>query len=253
MQATVLPEIQNPLIGAIKKVRERIADLRSRTRQFLHAVMLFQKNCPQCEATGLIMQRDSWCSCGSCGVEFDPTLQFQECPDCGSALQKKTFRYWCPKCSHPVVSLYCFEAKVFDAVYFREMMRESRRRERERREALKQILAGTRSGPCTVEMGNSLDEIPGLEDALNKFVGGPLPRELLRKFMQRPEFDIHRYRAHILELVKGCVVHFDGIQPLISDARLDRIFRFITLIFPEHEGLVVLAQGVHGEIRIEGK
>jgi hypothetical protein len=167
---------------------------------------------------------------------------FQTCPACGSALTKKVFHYWCPVCRDTVKSRFCFDAKVFDKAYFCEMMRESRQRKQEKREAIRKLLKDSRSPDYVMDAEPAISEIPGLETDLDSFVGSVLPKELIAQFVGRPEFDIARYRHHILQIVSGCIVHFDGIMPLISDRRLDRIFRFITLIFLDHEGLVSLTQ-----------
>ncbi len=58
------------------------------------------------------------------------------------------------------------------------------------------------------------------------------------------------YRQHILELVPGCVVHFEGISNIIEDQRLDRVFRFITAVFMQHDGEIILEQNHDGRIMI---
>jgi hypothetical protein len=47
-------------------------------------------------------------------------------------------------------------------------------------------------------------------------------------------------------------VEFDGISALIEDRRLDRVYRFITTVFLEHEGLLAMEQRHDGRIRLVG-
>lgn len=240
----------NPVIRGAFAILERVSMFRHHVRDFYYQVMLLQKPCPECGAIHLRMIRDSWCQCRSCGNQFDPTLAFETCPDCDGPLLKRVFHYWCPACRHTVRSSFCFDAKVFDKTYFKEMMRESRRKKREEREAVRKLLRENHSPDHAPTTPLDLASLPGLTDELDAFVHAQLPRELITKFIQRPEFDMQRYRAHILDLVHGCTVRFEGIMPLISDRRLDRIFRFITLVFLENERLVTLTQ-TGGDIRIE--
>jgi len=243
--------LKNPMISAGYRLLEWIDRYRERVRGLFYAVMLFREKCPHCGSSDLGMVKDSWCRCRTCRVEFDPTLALQTCSDCGSGLSKKLYRYWCPKCRRPVKSHYSFDATVFDATYFRERMRESRERKQQKREVLRRMLAETRSLGFVLETELQLAAIPGLEEALDGFVAEPLPKGMLEQFVQRPAFDLEAYRTHILEIVQGCVLHFDGIMPLVKDRRLDRIFRFISLIFLQHQGLVVLTQKTDGEILVE--
>ena len=240
----------NPVIRGAFAILQRVSLFRHRARDFYYQVMLFQRTCPACSSARLHMTGDSSCVCRACGKQFDPTLAYGTCPDCDGLLAKRVFHYWCPTCRHTVRSSFCFDAKVFDKAYFREMMRESRQQKREKREAVRKMLRECRSPEYSPVTPMHLSSLPGLTEQLDVFVDAPLPRELMAKFIQRPEFDMPRYRQHILELVHGCTVHFEGVMPLISDHRLDRIFRFITLIFLQHEGLVVLTQ-TGGDIRID--
>ena len=245
-----LQHIDNPLIRGAFVLQRRVETFRCHARELLYAVMLFRRKCPQCGAMHLNMLRDSWCRCRSCGTEFDPTLAFESCRDCGSPLEKKIYHYWCPVCRSAVTSPYCFDARVFDASYFRDMMRDSRQRKEQQREAVRQLLAESRSPDSCVDLPLDFDQLPGLSEELDAFVGCPLPKELLEHFAGRADFDLNRYQRHIMSVVSGCILHFEGIMPLLSDPRLDRIFRFIALIFLAHDGQVALTQSEGGEILV---
>lgn len=245
------PNSNQPLLEAAFMIEQRVASLRANVRDFYFAVMLFQRPCPRCESTRLDMVRDSWCKCATCGQEFDPTTAFQSCPDCDGALVKQICHYWCATCRKAVRSSFCFDARVFDADYFREMMRESRARKEAKVEEMRQLLAESRSAPHP-----PYDEYAGNLAAftadLDQYVSVPIAMEPYAA-VNRPAFDMHLYREHILELVRDCVVDFDGIAAVVHDGRLDRAFRFITVVFMEQDGLLEILQDHSGRIRLCGK
>jgi len=244
-------EGSNPLLVAAAQIAEQIEELRRKTRELYFAVVLFRRPCPHCGSTALRMLRDSWCTCKSCGNELDPTLAFGTCGDCGGALIRKRCHYWCESCRHPVRSRFCFDGRVFDAAYFREMMRQSRERKREKRQLLREQVAEARSSPYAITEEPSLADAPGLLDDLDQAVGLEIPKGLL-DVAKRARFDMHAYQKHIRELVAGCIVHFEGIAQLVDDRRLDRIFRFITIIFMAHRGELEITQTDDGTILITG-
>ena len=67
-----------------------------------------------------------------------------------------------------------------------------------------------------------------------------------------PSFDLDHYRHHILDLVPGCVVDFEGISRLIGEPRLDRVYRFIAVIFMDHAGELCIEQDAEGRIALVG-
>jgi hypothetical protein len=67
-----------------------------------------------------------------------------------------------------------------------------------------------------------------------------------------PVFDMAAYRRHLLGRVPGCIVDFEGVSPLTDNLRVDRVYRFITAVFLEHEGMLVLEQSADGRIRLVG-
>ena len=240
-----------PLLEAAFMIEQRVAALRGNVRQFYFAVMLFQRPCTRCESTGLAMLRDSWCRCGACGEEFDPTLTFQSCPECNGRLLKKVCHYWCRTCRKPVKSVFCFDARVFDADYFREMMRESRARKEAKVEEIRRLLAESRSAPL-LPYTEHADQLAAFTADLDQFVSVPAALEQ-QTAVNRPAFDMALYRRHILDLVRDCIVDFDGISALVQDGRMDRVFRFITVVFMEQDGILEIIQDHSGRIRLWGK
>lgn len=251
MEHKVIVEAKERMLTDAFLMEERVAGLMEKVRRLCYAVVLFQKECPACGSPRLAMLRDSWCRCEGCGHECDPTLVFQVCPDCDSRLTKRIYHYWCPRCLSTVRSFYCFDAKVFDADYFREMMRESRERKEVRIEELRALLAGARSSPVSADcpMDRGLSEFQG---DLDRIVGIPVA-VFASTILKRPAFDLDLYRRHIQGLVQGCVVNFEGISALVQDAHLDRVFRFIAVVFMDQEGLLEIQQEADGRIRLYGR
>lgn len=239
------------MIQAGELIQQRVALLRGKVRTLFYAVMLFQKECISCGNTVLVMEEDSRCRCGKCGAEYDPTVAYQTCPDCNQALILKIQHYWCPRCQRPVRSLFCFDERVFNSEYFREMMQESRQRKQEYVEKLRQLLLDSRSPPFWPTEEPILDDVVGFADDLAPFVTAlTTPATIVNG--GRPYFDMNAYREHLLDLVPGCVVDFEGVSALVNDTRLDRVYRFITAIFLEHEGLLVLEQSHEGRLKLVG-
>ena len=239
------------MIQAGAFIQQRVSQLRDRARSLYYAVMLFQKECRSCGSTTLVMEQDACCHCRACGNRFDPTLEFQSCPDCDHPLVLKVCHYWCPHCQQPVRSLFCFDERVFDPAYFREMMRTSRQRKVEQADKLRRLLLDSRSAPCWPDTPPTLEELPGFADDLAPFVAAlAQPMETVR--WVRPYFDMAAYRRHLLDRVTGCVVEFEGVSAVIDDPRLDRVYRFITAVFLEHEGALVLRQSHDGRITLVG-
>ena len=239
------------MIEAGDQVLCRVSALRSKARALFYAVMLFQRECISCGMCDLEMIRDGWCRCKACGAEFDPTLRFQFCAECDTALVLKRRHYWCPQCDQPVKSLFCLDTAVFDPTYFRDMMRESRERKKEEVNRIREMLAISRSSTYFPEEAPMLDDPNGMDAALSHFLG--LATDSCEAGTDdAPLFDMDRYRHHIQELVPGCVVDFDGVSCLVDDVRLDRVFRFIAVVFMDHAGELRIEQGARGRISLVG-
>jgi len=117
-------------------------------------------------------------------------------------------------------------------------MAESRRRKKDLRQRVQEMLAQCRSGPLTLDAPD-LNSVPGLVDALSSLTGGhevPVPLELKGKF------DLDRYQAHVASCLGAGPSTLRDIPPLIDDLRLDLVCRFIAVIFLEHAGAVHVRQ-----------
>jgi len=239
------------MIQAGELIQQRVAEYCSRARNLFYAVMLFQRECPSCGSSALVMKQDSCCQCHCCHAEFDPTVQFQTCPDCDHALILKVYHYWCPHCRRPVRSMFCFDERVFNNEYFREMMQESRERKKEEAEKLRSQLLESRSPTFWPDSEPVIEGAAQFAQDLEQFTA-PLIAVKSKARPVRASFDLNAYRHHILTRVQGCVVEFEGIARLVEDPQLDRVYRFITAIFLDHEGLLEIEQQHDGRITLVG-
>lgn len=202
-------------------------------RTFYYDVVLAGRACPQCGGD-LRMAGEGRCRCLRCTLEFNPTIAFQSCAACGGEARLSIRRYSCRQCGQAIPSLFLFDGLVFDADYFRQKMAESRQRRRELTEQVRQMLAGTRSG--AVEIGPM--EFAGhnsLMEALNALAVQAFRADAPQL---RARFDLRRYQTHIQAHTGPIALAFDQLPPLSEDRRLDRIWRFIAIIFLAHEGLI---------------
>jgi hypothetical protein len=232
----------NPLVHEISGVLCRVKGFKDRARQFYYEVLLSAFSCPVC-GDRLNMTKPSECVC-SCGNVFDPTLAFQKSTCCGAQLVRKTFHYSCARCHNPVPSRFLFDERIFDKNYFREMMREYRRREKNKREAIRQLLAESRSDMLPLTENPNIEDIPGLIQDLNDFIRAESYGMDTIAFNVKSEFSMDGYRDHINSILSWDCMLFSNIDPLIDDFRNDKIWRFITLIFMQNDREVDLTQ--HG-------
>jgi hypothetical protein len=181
----------------------------------------------------------SQCSC-SCGNVFDATLAFQQSSCCGAKLFRKTFHYACSRCNQTVHSRFLFDERLFDAAYFKEMMRESRARAKRKREEVKRLLGGSRSGVLQLMEEPCLESVPGLTQALNDFIGIEMADGA--SFAPKSRFSMGDYRNHILSILGVGSRLFSDIAPLSSDHRKDKVWRFITILFMTQDREVELTQ-----------
>lgn len=206
-------------------------------KQFYYLVMLSGCRCPKCNGP-LAMIAEGRCMCDLCSYEFDPTVEFQRCSNCGGPPELRIRRYQCRKCGGDISSSFLFDGHVFDAGYFRRKMAESRQRKEQQRERVRKMLAECRSRPLTFEPLD-LDHVPGLVRALTGLTGGlevHVPLEL------EGEFDLNRYQTHIRSCLEAGPKALRQIPPLIEDLRLDLIWRFVAVIFLDHCRSVIIRQ-----------
>ncbi len=237
------PYIPNPLLRQINGILEYLEDYRVRVKEFYFEVILSQYHCPECGGS-LYMTGQSECSC-ACVHRFDPTLAFQESPCCMKPLTRKTFHYTCSSCHTIVPSRFIFDERLFDAEYFREMMRDSRRRAMVKKEEIRRLLAETRSGALTLTDKPDFNTIPELFEDLDRFIQSNPYQISDESFDLKSGFDMTPYRTQILSLLSQSPIRFSHVSPILGDNRRDRVRRFITLIFMDNDRDIYLQQ--HGD------
>lgn len=207
------------------------------TKAFCYEVMLSAHSCPKCGGS-LEMTGESRCHCRECSHEFDPTIQFQRCPTCEGRLRLRICRYICQGCGADVPSRFVFDGVVFDREYFRRKMVESRERQRQQRTERQHQVAENRSLPAEPPPMD-LAAVPGLLQALNDLTAIP---ELAAWAPLIQGFDLNRYEAHLQAHIGAFERRFDDLPPLDENPRLDRIWRFVAIIFMAHVGRIRIRQ-----------
>ena len=216
---------------------EAVKALVEHARHFCYEVMLSGYACQRCGGT-LEMIAESRCRCRGCGFEFDPTLTFQRCSGCGGKLRLRITRYQCRSCQRDMPSRFTYDGPVFDPEYFRQRMAESRQRKAERSEQLQQRLQESRSPPLDTPAAE-LESIPGLMAALDDLVG---VEDVAAWLPLCKGFDLNRYQEHVRDHVRRRPVDFDDIPALEGNTRLDRVWRFVAVVFMAHSGLIDIEQ-----------
>ena len=229
------------IIGLAFSLAGAVADFVDRAKRFFYDVMLSEHACPGCGG-GLAMVREGACRCKSCGHQFDPTTAFQKCQACGGKVLLMVRRYQCQECGTDVPSRFLFDGLVFDAEYFRQKMSEHRQKKAEQHERVRQMLAESRSQALGLPAAN-LQDVPGLAEALNA-LAADAPAGLAAWLPT--EFNLALYESHIQAHVGAIPVGFDEIPPLGENRRLDRVRRFIAIIFLAHTGLIEIRQDGQG-------
>ena len=220
------------------ELTQAVDALMARTRAFYYEVMLSRHFCPRCGGA-LWMLGEARCRCIDCEHEFDPTVVYQRCTVCEGHLQLRVCRYVCRRCGRDMQSRFLFDARVFNREYFRERMAESRERKRAEQESAPPILITPRSNYLQ-PAPTHLAAVPGLSEALDGLVSAP---ELMAWLpLMREGFDLNRYQAHLQAHIRPFEVCFDDLPPLEDNARMDRIWRFVALVFMAHAGDIDLRQ-----------
>ena len=230
----------NPLLEGIIMALAQIDNLKKSARDYFFQVLLCQHPCPACGGR-LWMSAPSRCTC-ECGLTLDPTVEFQPCPQCGGKLVLRYFHYACSSCDKTVASRFLFDENVFNNEYFQKKMAEARERKKQRLAEMRHWLATTRSAGLDLMGLPALESIPGLETALDEFVGA-VADMAPADFLIFGTFHMADYRNHILSDLAECRL-FSRITPLCPDPRRDRARRFTTLVFMQHDQEIDLIQ--HG-------
>jgi hypothetical protein len=201
-----------------------------KAKKFFYNVMLLGHRCPRCNGR-LVMVTEGRCRCSSCGNQFDPTVAFQKCTVCGGTAILRVRRYRCSKCNSDISSKFLFDGLVFNAGYFRERMSESRRRNKELKERVSKMLAECRSANLPLQ-GIDLSAIPGLTEALSSLTSGIIESFEIES---KDEFNLKCYEEHIQAHIQDFPISLEEIPPVSEEnARKDRIWRFIAIIFLAH-------------------
>ncbi len=209
----------------------------TKAKRFFYMVMLFGCRCSKCKGS-LFMVAEGKCRCTLCKFEFDPTIEFQRCLNCGGIAVLRVRRYQCKKCGSDITSKFLFDGIVFDIVYYRRKMAESRQRKKEQKQRVQEMLAQCRSDPLALETPD-LGSVSGLLEALNSLTSGLDPSVALEL---RDKFDLSRYQSHIRSHLGTEAIDLKQIPPLVEDLRRDLIWKFIAAIFLDHAGLVNICQ-----------
>ena len=207
-----------------------------RARRFFYEVMLWDHKCPMCGGV-LNMIGESRCRCTACGQVLDPTVELQRCSACGGRPVLRISRYQCGDCGSNIPSRFIFDGIVFDPNYFRQKMVEYRQRTQVRREEAARAARDNRS--IGVELpALDLQSVPGLLDALNDLADCPRPQA----WTLTRGFDLKRYKEHLQAHIGPIAVPFERIPVLDGNPRLDRIWRFVAMIFLLQDGLIAVQQ-----------
>ena len=122
------------------------------------------------------------------------------------------------------------------------MMQASRVKKKKKKEEIIKLLMEKRSGELPLLQEPCLESIPGLVWDLNCFIGVHEAQAEDTGFEVDSGFEIEDYRSHILSNLDCGSRMFSSINCISSDPREDRIWRFVTLIFMQHEQEVELTQ-----------
>lgn len=222
-------------------ITQAVDRLKEKVRHFFYQVILMGHSCPECRAK-IEMVADNWCHCRLCGHEFDPTQQFQRC-SCGGHLKIQVRRYICQDCGTVCGSRFAFDSVVYDREYFAEKMRESRNRKAQKGIDRSSTISQQRSDNmkyCAAEISS----VPGLISALDSLTGSINTASMLEL---RKRFDLNKYQRHIIKYIDSDPIDLKTIPAIEENSKLDIIWKFVAIIFLEHEGKIVISQ-INNEI-----
>jgi hypothetical protein len=231
---------ENPLLVGLEPVQAQIVSLKERAKKFYFHVVLGNFRCPKCSAK-LQMTGVSQCSCDK-GHTLDPTLVFQKSSCCSARLVRKTFHYVCSCCNKTNPSRFLFDERVFDKAYFSQMMQKHRDKIQRRKEKIIKQMQEARSDNLVLLDEPCIDSLPGLLEDLDHLVTQGRAEPADKDFDFDTTFAMTDYRRHILASLSCGSRFFSGITCLGPDLREDRAFRFVTLVFMQHDCEVELTQ-----------
>ena len=106
---------------------------------------------------------------------------------------------------------------------------------------MQRLLAASRSLDVAITEYPGNADLDSLSQTLDGFVGYQQMVDA-DAFLGRDCFQMEAYRSMVLASLQGRTVRFDTLPPVCPDKRLDRIRRFITLLFMEQAHEVWLEQ-----------
>lgn len=219
------------------RMAESVNVFHGQARTYFYEVVLSGHPCPKCLGPTR-MDGEGRCACQTCNATLDPTAMFQRCSSCEGPPRLRVRRYVCGDCGQEIRSRFLFDGLVFDAEYFRKKMAEHRERKQQLRERVSEMLAGTTSGAIEIGPIEGADH-EGLFAALNAMTleafAGSLPEF-------RDRFDLSRYQTHIRAQLQAIPINLNQIPPLSENTRLDRVWRFVAIIFLANAGLIDIRQ-----------
>ena len=243
--------MKRPMINIIDRARQleqAVADLRNHAKRFYYEVMLLGHRCPACRSE-MVMMKEGLCGCTRCPHQCDPTLTFQRCLACGGTPHLKVSRYRCSDCDGDIPSRFLFDGIVYDRDYFRIKMAESRMRSQEQQAERHEVsvMHTVPRSNATIPPPIDLESVPGLTEALDGLSASARAEATmwleLARDMGANGFDLSRYETHLQAHIGPIEVCFDDIPALNADRpRLDRIWRFIAMIFLAHGGYLAMYQ-----------
>jgi len=208
-----------------------------KAKKFYYMVVLLGYRCDKCNGR-FSMIAESRCRCQSCGLEFDPIVEFQRCSVCGGVPVLRVRRYYCKDCGIEVNSRFLFDTLPFEREYFKAKMAQSRQRKKEQLQQVREMLAQSRSQALALDAVD-LDSVPGLLAALNSLSQGIDEKMLIEL---KGKYDLGRYESHIKAHIADYFVNLRGIPALVENSRKDLIWRFIAAIFLAHVGIIDIRQ-----------
>jgi hypothetical protein len=131
-----------------------------------------------------------------------------------------------------------------DNTYFAEAMRKAREEKKKRLERLRALIPKRQCcEPLVAEHDDPVEADGFLSTLLGETRG--LPCEMLALFqswVRRPGFDLKEAQEHILMNIGDQPVDIKRLPPIVDDARLDLVSKFVAAVFLQQSGLVCIEQ-----------
>ncbi len=137
---------------------------------------------------------------------------------------------------------------MYDRAYFRQKMAESRKHQQKQHRREGESRAIRAIDATSVEWAPpaiALDTVPGLSDVLDSLTNDAQQgmHAWLNMAQNLHGFDLGHYESHIEAHMQPFETCFEDIPVLLADRpRLDRIWRFIAVIFLAHNGRLSIYQ-----------